>query len=577
MTNPTSGQIFSAKNADGTVVKYFGRRDADGIPASIDNIEVAAVGAKAGRIELDSAKRPATIVTPDGGVFKLTYSGNQAAVTATSPDGLTKVSTTFPIGTAAIASKSSQMALDSNTSSTGKLSTDGLAAVGITPSNAVGSQQSDWLISVNNKCGAPYDDALLTYSITGVNGYKPVESSGGAKDTGSGQWVASIPGGLRPPLNSSQVVIAANKIEEYMGYVCDALGKVRSASQQTLLLANMCTYIGAQAGAVTGPGGVAIGGSCVVASAMVIAYCSTAGITLGDGPVGFSSLAKKVIEAVTDTELPPAVIRLQAVAGYFDAASGMKEASSTPIDVASSGPFPATTISVPVPVGSCPPPTTITSVSPTSGPVGTPVSIVGSGFGATQGTLAFNGTIAGATSWSDTLIKTVVPSSATSGSVVVTNKVTGVASNGVTFTVTSAGSGTYTAFAGNDSKNEGMWIEATIGNVRNWKTSTSLKYGTFSAESVGKGPVPITINVETKPWSRVDLQVSLVIKSGNAVIFQISPPNNSIPLAGGSKSYSYTWDPQVNPAELSIQVDLCGDSSENWVCRTITGQIRVGP
>ena len=354
-----------------------------------------------------------------------------------------------------------------------------------------------------------------------------------------------------------------------MGYVCDALGKVRSASQQTLLLANMCTYIGAQAGAVTGPGGVAIGGSCVVASAMVIAYCSTAGITLGDGPVGFSSLAKKVIEAVTDTELPPAVIRLQAVAGYFDAASGMKEASSTPIDVASSGPFPATTISVPVPVGSCPPPTTITSVSPTSGPVGTPVSIVGSGFGATQGTLAFNGTIAGATSWSDTLIQTVVPTSATSGPVVVTNKVTGVTSNGIPFTVNSGSGGTYTARNGNDV----FWIEATIGNVKNWTTTS---WGDFTAESVAKGQVPITIKVVANDWSRVDLTVGFVVKSGNNTIFTLTGPDNKVPMAGGSKTYSYTWNPQVHPAGLSIVANICGDNFQNFVCRSIEGQIRLG-
>jgi hypothetical protein len=87
---------------------------------------------------------------------------------------------------------------------------------------------------------------------------------------------------------------------------------------------------------------------------------------------------------------------------------------------------------------------------------------------------------------------------------------------------------TYTAFAGNESKTEGMRIEATIANVRNWKTSTSLKYGTFSAESVGKEPVPMTIKVETKSWSRVDVQVSLVIKSGNDTIFKLAGPDNTI-------------------------------------------------
>jgi len=78
----------------------------------------------------------------------------------------------------------------------------------------------------------------------------------------------------------------------------------------------------------------------------------------------------------------------------------------------------------------------IASLSTTSGMAGTPVTITGTNFGATQGTntVTFNGTPATVTSWSPTSIATSVPSAATSGSVVVT--VGEVASNGVGFTVT---------------------------------------------------------------------------------------------------------------------------------------------
>lgn len=79
---------------------------------------------------------------------------------------------------------------------------------------------------------------------------------------------------------------------------------------------------------------------------------------------------------------------------------------------------------------------TISSVSPTSGVVGTQVTIIGANFGATQGTsaLTFNGTPATSfTSWSATSIVTAVPTGATTGSVVVT--VGTVASNSVNFTI----------------------------------------------------------------------------------------------------------------------------------------------
>jgi hypothetical protein len=80
---------------------------------------------------------------------------------------------------------------------------------------------------------------------------------------------------------------------------------------------------------------------------------------------------------------------------------------------------------------------TIASLNPTSGTVGTPITITGTNFGATQSTstVKFNGTTASPTSWSATSVTVPVPTGATTGSVVVT--VGGVASNGVTFTVTS--------------------------------------------------------------------------------------------------------------------------------------------
>jgi YD repeat-containing protein len=79
----------------------------------------------------------------------------------------------------------------------------------------------------------------------------------------------------------------------------------------------------------------------------------------------------------------------------------------------------------------------ITSVAPTNGGIGASVTVVGAGFGATQGsnTVKFNGTTASAVSWSDSQIVASVPTGATTGNIVVT--VAGVASNGVSFTVTS--------------------------------------------------------------------------------------------------------------------------------------------
>jgi IPT/TIG domain/Putative Ig domain len=93
----------------------------------------------------------------------------------------------------------------------------------------------------------------------------------------------------------------------------------------------------------------------------------------------------------------------------------------------------------------------ITSLTPDSGALGTSVTIAGTNFGATQGTstVTFNGTKATPTSWSDTSIVAPAPTGATTGSVIVTAG--GVASNGVTFTVTiasSCGSGSESLLSG---------------------------------------------------------------------------------------------------------------------------------
>lgn len=82
----------------------------------------------------------------------------------------------------------------------------------------------------------------------------------------------------------------------------------------------------------------------------------------------------------------------------------------------------------------------ITSLNPTSGPVGTSITMNGTNFGTSQGnsTIKFNGTAATPSSWSSTSIVAPVPTGATSGYVVVT--VGGVASNNVTFTVTTTSS-----------------------------------------------------------------------------------------------------------------------------------------
>lgn len=93
---------------------------------------------------------------------------------------------------------------------------------------------------------------------------------------------------------------------------------------------------------------------------------------------------------------------------------------------------------------------TITSISPSSGPVGMQVQITGNGFGASQGSssVELNGITAVATNWSNSGIAVIVPSGASSGPFSVT--VNGEAAYSSSCTVTSLPSG---------------WSDTDIGSV----------------------------------------------------------------------------------------------------------------
>lgn len=157
-----------------------------------------------------------------------------------------------------------------------------------------------------------------------------------------------------------------------------------------------------------------------------------------------------------------------------------------------------------------PPLPNITSLSPTSGVVGTLVTITGRNFGSVQNSsmVTFGGTLAGPVSWSVNSIVVTVPSAAPTGDVVVT--VAEVASNGMPFTVLA----------------NGLRIPASFwGLIINKESSYPLlvPYGQFRGWDSGGGQWP---NLETcqassaSPgdpcfdWSKFDTQMADLYAAG---------------------------------------------------------------
>jgi IPT/TIG domain len=163
---------------------------------------------------------------------------------------------------------------------------------------------------------------------------------------------------------------------------------------------------------------------------------------------------------------------------------------------------------------------TISSLSPTSGAVGTPVTISGTNFGTTQGTSAvtFNGTSATITSWSTTSIVAQVPAGATTGNVVVT--VGGVASNGAQFDVAPAITPPLSLPEGPVSM--GITI-AGSGFGTTQGTSTVTFNGTTATTVVSWSNTSIVVDVPAGATNgNVVVRVNGV--ASNGVSFQIDPP-----------------------------------------------------
>jgi hypothetical protein len=138
----------------------------------------------------------------------------------------------------------------------------------------------------------------------------------------------------------------------------------------------------------------------------------------------------------------------------------------------------------------------ISSLSPTSGQVGTAVTITGINFGSSQstGTVTFNGTAATVTTWSATSIAVTVPSAATTGNVVVT--VGGQASNGISFTVTAPPvTVTIAPTSATLTFSQTQQFAATVTNNSNTNVTWSISptIGAVSSSAVYQAPSSITV------------------------------------------------------------------------------------
>jgi hypothetical protein len=186
------------------------------------------------------------------------------------------------------------------------------------------------------------------------------------------------------------------------------------------------------AGATTGPISVTAPGGTATSSTSFTVQPAIAGFNPTNGVVGTSVV-------ITGSGFTGATaVAFNGTAATFTVTDDSHISTSVPsgatsgtIRVTTPGGFVDSSGSFTVNTG--PPMPTITSFIPTSGPVGTPVVITGTGF-TNASAVKFNGTAATYTVTNDTHISTSVPAGATTGTITVTTPV-GTATSSTSFTV----------------------------------------------------------------------------------------------------------------------------------------------
>jgi YD repeat-containing protein len=179
----------------------------------------------------------------------------------------------------------------------------------------------------------------------------------------------------------------------------------------------------------------------------------------------------------------------------------------------------------------------IANLVPTSGPVGTSVTILGAGFGAIQGsnTITFGGIAATVSNWSPNQILASVPVGTSTGPVVVSAG--GLTSNGVTFTVGTGSIAGIISQASDASPVVGALVEALQSNATKG-SATSGADGSYSISNLVPGTYDVRVTASG---------FGTMILQGNTVVAGSPASVNASLSTSGTISGKVTQSDGVTP------------------------------
>jgi len=340
------------------------------------------------------------------------------------------------------------------------------------------------------------------------------------------------------------------------------------------------------AGATSGPVVVTVGG----AATNSITFAVSSGITSLTPTSGASGASVTIAGTGFGSTQGSSTVTFNGVLASVSTWSGTSIVATVPSG-ASTGPVVVTVggASSNGPQFTVPP--TITSISPTSGPAGTPVTISGTSFGGTAGLVTFNGVAATSPNWGPSKIIASMPSGATTGPVVVT--LGAFSSNGVTFTVgTGSITGTVTR-ASDGTAISGALVEALQSNAT-VASATTAANGTYAISSLIPGvydvrvsasgfgtsalmgynvvaSVPVTVNAALSSPGSIAGKITrsdgiTAIIGASVTVFQAS---DTVGTASTDSAGNYTIS-SVSPGSFTVQASATGFTAQSQTGVSVT-------
>jgi hypothetical protein len=221
-TNPTDGTLFSVKLEDGTQITYFGEKDEDGLPTSIQSVNfIYTDETDPYTVILDEDKNPAKILATNGTVYNIEWiEGSKIRIKAITDDAKAQVSLPVDLDTLGLkyASLPSSKNIRSNLPS--------LLNVEPINSSTKSVTGTDATMTINvTSCGFPVKDAVVRINTSPELGAKNMV----ANNAGNGNYTANIP---HDPDRLADVDKECDELVKRINEVCSTIGNTSMAEVQ---------------------------------------------------------------------------------------------------------------------------------------------------------------------------------------------------------------------------------------------------------------------------------------------------------------------------------------------------------